>query len=101
MRHLRIMLQVLKDNQLLSKFSKCEFLIRSVAFLGQIVSSERVEVDPRKTKVVKGCPRPLRPTKIQSFLGLVGYYRRFVEGFSSITSSLTVLTQNKSKFEWS
>jgi len=51
--------------------------------------------------VVKSWPRPLSPMDIRSFLGLSGYYRRFVEGFSSIASPLTALTQKKSKFEWS
>jgi len=101
MNHLRIVLQVLKDHQLYAKFSKCEFWLRSVAFLGHIVSSEGIEVDPKKTDAVKSWPRPLSPSDIRSFLGLAGYYRRFVEGFSSIASPLTALTQKKSKFEWS
>ena len=62
MRHLRIVLQVLKDNQIFAMFSKCEFWLRSVAFLGNIVSSEGVEVGPRKTEVVKYCTRSLSPT---------------------------------------
>ncbi|KAH0697960.1 hypothetical protein KY289_015442 [Solanum tuberosum] len=101
MDHLRIVLQVLKDHQLFTKFSKCEFWLRSVAFLGHIVSSKGTEVDPKKTDSVKSWPRPLLPTDIRSFLGLAGYYRRFVEGFSSIASPLTALTQKKAKFVWS
>ena len=77
MRHITIVLQVLKDNQLLAKYSKCEFWLRSVSFLGHIHSSEGVEVYPRKTKGVKSWPKPLTPTHILSFLGLVGYYKRF------------------------
>ena len=69
-------------------------------FLGHIVSSEGVEVDLRKTNAVKSWPRPLSPTDISSFLRLAGYYRMFVEGFSSIASPLMTLTQKKSKFEW-
>ena len=75
--------------------------MRSVAFVGDIVSSEGVEVDLRESEVVKSRPRPLNPTNIQSFLGLAGYYWRFLKGFSSITSPLSALTQKKSKFEWS
>ncbi|KAH0661560.1 hypothetical protein KY284_026491 [Solanum tuberosum] len=101
MNHLKIVLQVLKDHQLYAKFSKCEFWLRSVSFLGHIVSSEGIEVNPKKTDAVKSWPRPLSPSDIRSFLGLAGYYRRFVEGFSSIASPLTALTQKKSKFEWS
>ena len=76
------------------------FLLRSVAFLGHIISSEVVEVDPRKMQVVNSCPRPLSPTDIRSFLVLVGDYRRFVNGFSSNTSPLMLLTQNSFKLEW-
>ncbi|WMV24317.1 hypothetical protein MTR67_017702 [Solanum verrucosum] len=99
--HLRIVLQILNDQQLYAKFSKCEFWLRSVAFLGHIVSSKGIEVDPKKTEAVKSWPRPLSPTDIRSFLGLADYYRRFVEGFSSIASPLTSLTQKKAKFLWS
>ncbi|WMV42219.1 hypothetical protein MTR67_035604 [Solanum verrucosum] len=72
-----------------------------LAFLGHIVSSKGIAVDPKKIDAVKSWPRPLTPSDIRSFLGLAGYYRRFVEGFSSIDSPLTVLTQKKAKFVWS
>ena len=60
-----------------------------------------IEVDPKKMEAVKGCTRPLNPIDIRSFFGLPGYYMRFVDGYSSIVSSLTVLNQKKSKFVWS
>jgi len=60
-----------------------------------------IEVDPKKMDAVKCWPRPLTPSDIRSLLGLAGYYRRFVKGFSSIASPLTALTQKKAKFEWS
>ncbi|WMV18590.1 hypothetical protein MTR67_011975 [Solanum verrucosum] len=101
MDHLRIVLQVLKDQQLFAKFSKCEFLLRSIAFLRHIVSSKGIEVDPKKMDVVESWPRPLTPSDIRSFLGLSGCYRRSVDVFSSIASPLTSLTQKKAKFEWS
>ena len=69
-------------------------------FLGHSISTEGVEVDPRKTEAVKNWPRILTPTKITSFLDLEGYYRRFVDGFSSIACPLTTLTQKSKKFEW-
>lgn len=72
-----------------------------VAFLCLIVSSKDIEVDPKKTNTVKSWPIPLSPLNIQSFLDLRGYFRRFVEGISSVASPLTVLTQNKVKFLWS
>ena len=84
--HLRVVLQVLTDNQLFAKYSKCEFWLRLVEFLGHIISSERVEVDLRKIEALKNFCRPLAPTDIRSFLGLVIYYRRFVDGFAYIAS---------------
>ncbi|KAH0689080.1 hypothetical protein KY289_016438 [Solanum tuberosum] len=89
------------DQQLFAKFSKFEFCLGSIAFLGHIVSSKGIEVDPRKMDAVKSWPRPLSLLDIRSFLGLASYYRRFVEGFSSIASPLTSLTQKKDKFIWS
>ena len=63
-----------------AKYSKRMFLLRSVTFLGHIISSEGVEVDPRKTEAMKNWPRLLTPTDIRSFLGLEGYYHRFLDG---------------------
>ncbi|KAH0709311.1 hypothetical protein KY284_010738 [Solanum tuberosum] len=101
MDQLRILLQVLKDQQLFAEFSKCEFWLMSIAFLGHIVSRKGIEVDHKKTDAVKSWPRPLTPSDIRSFLGLADYYRRVVDGFSFIASPLTALTQKKAKFEWS
>ena len=83
-----------------AKFSKYEFWLKEVAFLGHVVSGEGIKVDPKKTDAVKNWPRPLSPSDIKSFLGLASYYRRFVEGFSSIASPMTRLTQKKVKFAW-
>ncbi|WMV49834.1 hypothetical protein MTR67_043219 [Solanum verrucosum] len=99
--HLRIVLQVLKEQLLYAKFSKCEFLLRSVAFLGHVVSSKGIDLDPKKTDAVKSLPRLLIPSNIRKFFGSVGYNKRFVEGFSSIASPLMALTQKKAKFIWS
>ena len=98
MDHMRVVLQVLKENQLFAKYRKCEFWLRSVAFHGHIISSKGVEEDPRKTKEVKNWPRPLTPTYIRTFLGLAWYYRRFVHGFASFASPFTILTQKSVKF---
>ncbi|WMV10110.1 hypothetical protein MTR67_003495 [Solanum verrucosum] len=99
--HLRIVLQTLKDKELYAKFSKCEFWLESVAFLGHIVSGEGIKVDTQKIEAVQNWHRPTSPTDIRSFLGLDGYYRIFVEGFSSISSPLRKLTQKTVKFKWS
>ena len=80
MGHFRVVLQTLKEHRLYAKYSKCEFLLRSVEFCGNIISSEGVEVDTSKTEAVKKCPRPLTSTDIRSFIDLAGYYRRFVDG---------------------
>ncbi|XP_070004692.1 uncharacterized mitochondrial protein AtMg00860-like [Nicotiana sylvestris] len=75
--------------------------MESVVFLGHIVSREGIKVDPQKIAAVKNCPRPTTPIEIRSFLGLVGHYRKFVEGFSTLASPLTKLTQKAAKFQWS
>lgn len=92
MDHLRLVIQTLREKQLFAKFSKCEFWLDEVAFLGHVVSDDNIKVDPNKTEAVKNWPRPLAPYDIRSFLRLAGYYRRFFEGFSSIASPLTKLT---------
>src|SRR5687767_5040852 len=89
MYYLRLVLQKLRDKQLFAKFSKCEFWLKEVAFLRHVVSGEGIKVDPKKMEAEKNWPRPLSPSDIKSFMGLVEYYRRFVEGFSSIASPMT------------
>ena len=101
MGHLRLLLQTLKEHQLYAKYSKFEFWMRLLTFHGQIIFSEGVKVDPRKTEAVKSMPRPLNLIDIRSFMGLVGYYQMFEDGFASITFPLTTLTQKSRKFEWS
>lgn len=98
--HFRIVLKTLKDRQLFTKFSKCGFCFNSNAFLRNIISSEGMQVDSQKIEVVTNWPSPTTPTYIRSVLGLITYYRRFVEAFSSIAVPFTRLTQKKAKFEW-
>ena len=99
--HLRNVLQVLRENQLYAKLSKCDFWLDRVIFLGHVVSAEGIFVDPKKIKAILKWERPTNMTEIRSFLGLAGYYRRFVEGFSAIASPMTKLTRKEVKFEWS
>lgn len=98
--HLRTVLRVLQKGKLYAKFSKCEFWLNYVAFLGNIISGEGIRVDTQKIEAVKTWPRPTTPTEVHSFLGLAGYYRRFVEGFSSLSAPLTKLTHKGAKFQW-
>ena len=98
--HLRIVLQTLRENQLFAKLSKCDFWLKEVSFLGPIVSAEGIRVDPVKIEAIMNWKPPRNITEVRSFLGLAGYYRRFVQGFSVIASSLTRLLRNGVKFEW-
>ena len=98
--HLRIVLQTLREHQLYAKFSKCEFWLDSVAFLGHVVSREGIQVDPKKIEAVMDWQRPTTVTEVRSFLGLAGYYRRFVQDFSRIAAPLTRLTQKNVRFQW-
>ena len=98
--HLRIVLQTLRTHQLYAKLSKCEFWLNSVSFLGHVISKEGVQVDPKKVEAVSNWPRPTNVTEIRSFLGMAGYYRRFVKDFSRISAPLTRLIRKQVKFEW-
>jgi len=99
--HLREVLETLRRNKLYAKLSKCEFWLNEVVFLGHVISENGISVDPKKIEAVLRWERPTNVTEIRSFLGLAGYYRRFIEGFSTIASPMTRLTRKEVKFEWS
>ncbi|GJZ55393.1 putative reverse transcriptase domain-containing protein [Tanacetum coccineum] len=98
--HLKLILELLKKEELYAKFSKCEFWIPKVQFLGHVIDSQGIHVDPAKIESIKDWASPKSPTEIRQFLGLAGYYRRFIEGFSKIAKPMTKLTQKKVKFKW-
>ncbi|XP_073035270.1 uncharacterized protein [Primulina eburnea] len=98
--HLRIVLQTLREKQLYAKLKKCEFWLEQVAFLGHIVSKEGIAVDSSKIEAIKQWSIPKTVSEVRSFLGLAGYYRRFIADFSKIALPLTSLTRKTTKFEW-
>ncbi|GJX48573.1 putative reverse transcriptase domain-containing protein, partial [Tanacetum coccineum] len=89
-----------KKEKLYAKFSKCEFWLREVQFLGHVINGNGIHVDPSKIKAVKNWKAPRTPTEVRSFLGLAGYYRRFIENFYKIAKSLNILTQKSKTFDW-
>ncbi|GJZ38222.1 hypothetical protein Tco_0584413, partial [Tanacetum coccineum] len=98
--HLKTILQLLKKEKLYAKFSKCDFWLDSVRFLVYVIDSKGVHVDPVKIEAIKNWAAPTTPTEVRQFLGLAGYYWRFIEGFSLISKPLTKLTQKNKKYEW-
>ena len=99
-RHLGLVLQTLRWYQLYAKINKCEFWLSQVGFLGHVVSTDGIYVDPKKVEVVANWEQPTTVTEVRSFLGLAGYYHRFIEGFSKIAGPLHCLTRKGIKFEW-
>jgi hypothetical protein len=97
---LRLVLEKLRSNQLYAKFSKCEFWLTEVAFLGHVISTGGVSVDPCKVKDVLNWMPPTTVLEIWSFLGLAGYYRRFIKDFSKIAKPMTKLLEKNKAFEW-
>ncbi|GJW80962.1 putative reverse transcriptase domain-containing protein [Tanacetum coccineum] len=98
--HLRLVLELLRKEKLYAKFSKCEFWLEEVHFLGHVVNQGGIHVDPGKIEAVKNWKAPTTPSEIRSFLGLAGYYRRFIANFSKIAKPLTSLTQKNQKYVW-
>jgi hypothetical protein len=98
--HLRLVLEKLRSKQLYAKFSKCEFWLTEVAFLGHVIYAGGVSVDPGKVNDVLNWMPPTTASEIRSFLGLVGYYRRFIKDFSKIAKPVTKLLEKNKAFEW-
>jgi hypothetical protein len=100
-KHLRIVLTRLRKHQLYAKFSKCAFWLEEIQFLGHVLSTNGIAVDPSKVKDILECKPPTTVHQVQSFLGLAGYYRRFIPDFPRIVKPITSLLKNDTKFNWS
>jgi hypothetical protein len=98
--HLCLALLKLRENRLYAKLSKCEFWMKQVAFLWHVISKGGISMDPSKVQDVLSWNAPSSVGDIQSFLGLAGYYWRFIEGFSKISKPMTELLKKDKKFEW-
>jgi hypothetical protein len=98
--HLKMVLQVLREHRLYANLSKCIFYQKKIHYLGHIISTIGIEVDLEKIEAIKGWPVPKNVIEVKSFMGLVGYYRIFIKGFSKIASPITSLQKKGVKFEW-
>lgn len=99
--HLRLVLEKLKEHQSYAKFSKCDFWLQELKFLGHVITAQGVAVDPSNVEVVTKWSPPKKVSQIRSILGLVGYYRRFIENFSKIAKPMMQLLKKDEKFKWS
>ena len=97
---MRLVFEKLREHQLYAKFSKCEFWLKEVGFLGHVISGEGIAVNPSKVKSVTKWLAPTSVGQIRSFLGLAGYYRRFIENFSKIAKPMMALLKKDTKFKW-
>jgi hypothetical protein len=98
--YLRLVLQKLRDHKLYAKLRKCEFWLKQVAFLGHVILKGGISMDPSKVQDVLSWKTPTSVSDIRSFLGLAGYYRRFIEGFSRISKPMTGLLEKDKEFKW-
>jgi hypothetical protein len=98
--HLRLVLEKLRAHQLYAKFSKCKFWLTKVAFLGHVISAGGVSMDPSKVKDVLDWMPPMNVVDVRSFLGLAGYYRRFIKDFSKITKPMIKLLEKNKDLNW-
>lgn len=100
-RHVRKVLELLRQHKMYGKITKCEFFKESVEYLGHIISSKGISTDPKKITTIQGWPQPKNIKELQSFLGLCNYYRRFILDYSKVAAPLTDLTHKDTPYDWS
>ena len=100
MAHVRSILQVLRDNKLYAKVQKCEFNREEMTFVGYMVSPAGIGMDPAKIKSILELPVPTSVKEVQSFLGFANFYRKFIDGCSSLATPPTTLTRKSVRFTW-
>jgi hypothetical protein len=98
--HLRMVLQVIRENQLYDKVIKCSFYQNKIHYLGHIITKDGITVDPKKIEAIREWSTPKNVIELRSFMGLVGYYRSFIVGLSRIAHPITSLQRKENKFQW-
>jgi hypothetical protein len=99
-KHFRMVLQVLREHKIYAQLTKCSFYYRKICCLGNIISEEGIVLDPTKIKAIEEWPTPRNFVEMRSFIGITGYYIRFIEGFSNIVHPITSLQKKGVCFEW-
>jgi hypothetical protein len=100
LQHLRTVFEILRKNRLFAKQSKCEFFKSEISFLGHVISNNQLMTDPEKTVAIQNWSVPRNVKQVQSWLGITGYYRKFIKSYSEKALPLTKLIRKDSKFEW-
>ena len=100
LQHIKTVFKKLCHAKLSMKLSKCHFFAKEIQYLGHILGMEGIRLVPAKTEAIKAMHPPVNPKQVRAFLGLVGYYRKFIKNFAKIAKPLTVLTRMDVKFEW-
>ena len=98
--HLRFVLQLLREHKLYAKLRKCDFYKDQIHYLGHTILDEGISTDLENIEAIMNWPTPRNVMDVRSFMGLVGYYRRFIEGFSKVAHAITTLQKKGIKFEW-